>query len=99
MYNTNSDSQSPSPKKGYLCRIKDKRSDKSPDFEGSIPIDDKTYKLAGWVRVSKAGNKYLSLSARLDTSQDQDRPQTQVTSPSSAPKAEPQDEQLEELPF
>ena len=97
----NTGTQATSAKKdfGFLIRVKNKRSDRHPDFEGSIPIEGKEYRLSGWIRVSKKGNKYLSLSARLDTSQDQDRPQTQVTSPSSAPKAEPQDEQLEELPF
>jgi hypothetical protein len=49
---------------GYLIRIKDKHSPKAPDMEGQIGLAGVRYDLAGWVRVSKRGVKYLSLSAR-----------------------------------
>jgi hypothetical protein len=99
MYNTDSDSQSPSPKKGYLFRVKDKKTDKHPDFEGSIPIEGRTYKLAGWVRVSKVGNKYLSLSARLDTGQGRDGNQAPALPLQKAQKPKESNPENLSIPF
>jgi hypothetical protein len=36
-------------------------------MEGQIELDGVRYTLAGWVRVSKRGNKYLSLTAKRQT--------------------------------
>ena len=96
------DSATPTAKKyGFLIRVGEKKSDRHPAFEGEIPIEGKLYKLAGWVRISQKGNKYLSISARLATSQDQDEPQH--VSPAAAPKqqqAASREEQQEDLiPF
>src|SRR6516164_4176037 len=76
----NTGTQATSAKKdfGFLIRVKNKRSDRHPDFEGSIPIEGKEYRLSGWIRVSKKGNKYLSLSARLSPDQDQEQTRGQT---------------------
>ena len=46
---------------GYLIRIKRKKSDKAPDMEGQLEIAGQRFDLAGWVKLSKKGNKYLSI--------------------------------------
>jgi hypothetical protein len=48
---------------GYLIRIKNKRSDRAPDMEGQLEIAGNRFDLMGWVKVSKKGNKYLSILA------------------------------------
>lgn len=51
---------------GALFRIDpDKRkSENGPEFDGSITIRGEKFFLAGWVRESKSGKKYFSLSAK-----------------------------------
>jgi uncharacterized protein (DUF736 family) len=51
--------------RGVLFKEKDKKNEKAPDYKGSINVGGKEYKLAGWIRESKSGNKFLSLS--IDT--------------------------------
>jgi hypothetical protein len=80
---------------GFLIRIKDKKTERHPDFEGELPIAGKKYLLAGWVRISKKGNKYLSLSVRPHPDQDQDR----NGSPAASLKPEPQEAEPDEIPF
>lgn len=41
--------------------IKNKKTDKQPDFDGEINIDGKEYKLAGWKNMSEKGTSYISL--------------------------------------
>lgn len=46
---------------GSLFKNDKKTNDKQPDYSGSIMVDGKAHKLAGWVRESKNGLKFLSL--------------------------------------
>jgi hypothetical protein len=48
---------------GYLVRIKNKRSERAPDMEGQLEIAGQRFDLVGWVKLSKKGNKYLSILA------------------------------------
>ena len=48
--------------RGVLFRETDKRNEKAPDYKGKLNVEGKEYELAGWIRVSKAGNKFLSVS-------------------------------------
>jgi hypothetical protein len=48
---------------GYLIRIKRKKSDKAPDMQGQLEIAGQGFDLAGWVKLSKKGNKYLLILA------------------------------------
>lgn len=49
---------------GSLFRNDKKLTEKQPDYNGTIKIDGKEYKLAAWLRESKSGQKYLSISAQ-----------------------------------
>ena len=49
---------------GALFKAKDQPTDKHPGYTGSINVDGKEYWLAGWVKESKAGQKYFSLSVK-----------------------------------
>lgn len=79
--------------RGVLFRDEKRRNDRSPEYTGNINIAGKEYRLSAWIKESKAGKKYFSLS---------------VASPSAAPKkeekpAEPLEttmmDDLDELPF
>lgn len=54
---------------GFLIRIRNKRSPKAPDVEGQIELDGVRYDLAGWIKESKRGRKYLSLPAKRQSSE------------------------------
>ena len=48
---------------GVLFREEDKKSDKHPDFKGSINVDGKDFWLSGWVNEKRdTGKKYFKLS-------------------------------------
>lgn len=47
---------------GVLFREEKKRSDRAPDYRGSINVKGAEYDIAGWIKVSsKTGKKFLSL--------------------------------------
>jgi uncharacterized protein (DUF736 family) len=57
---------------GALFKSKNKVNDKAPDYSGSVDVDDDLValvqgghdklQLAGWLKTSKTGNKYISIS-------------------------------------
>ena len=50
--------------RGVLFPNKDKKSDKHPDYKGSVNIEGTEYDLAGWKKVSKKGAQFLSMTAK-----------------------------------
>lgn len=40
----------------------DKTTDKHPDLKGKINVNGEDFVLSAWSEISKAGNKYLSIS-------------------------------------
>ena len=70
--------------RGVLFKAKDRKSDKHPEYTGSMNVDGTDHWLSAWVNESKAGQKYFSLSIK----------------PKSEPKAPPKSEDFdEEIPF
>lgn len=79
--------------RGFLFRNEKRTSEKAPEYEGKIDINGKEYRLAAWIKESKAGKKFFSLS---------------IASPALAPKKEEKPVQplettmmddIDELPF
>ena len=50
--------------RGVLFRNQNKTEDKHPDFNGSINANGVDYWLSGWVKESKEGKKFFSLSVK-----------------------------------
>lgn len=76
--------------KGTLHRVMDKEGvDSRPDYEGKLHLDGKIYRLAGWINVSKNGDKWLSLNCELP------RPKAALEKPPAKPAIDPG----EDLPF
>lgn len=46
---------------GALFANADKRSEKAPDYTGTMNFEGKEVRLAGWIRESKTGKKFLSI--------------------------------------
>jgi len=49
---------------GVMFKADAKVSDKSPDYSGDLMVNGETFRIAGWLRTSLKGNKFLSISAR-----------------------------------
>jgi hypothetical protein len=53
--------------RGVLFRDDKKSKPEDRDYRGSINIAGTEYWLSGWIKTSKAGNKFLSLSVKPKT--------------------------------
>jgi hypothetical protein len=49
---------------GSMNKVENKKNEKQPDFQGYFKADGKLYEIAGWVKVSKANNKYISIAVK-----------------------------------
>ncbi len=67
--------------RGSLFKNDKKTEEKHPDLSGSINIDGTEYWISGWSKVSKGGQKFISLSVRQK--QEQTR---QISQPTRASK-------------
>ena len=50
--------------RGALFRNNRKEQDSQPDHTGSINVDGKEYYLNAWIKTSKSGDKFFSLSIK-----------------------------------
>lgn len=50
--------------RGVLFREADKESEKHPDYTGKLNVGGKDFYIAGWVKESKKGTKFLSLQVK-----------------------------------
>ena len=73
---------------GSLFKNDKKDTEQQPDYRGSITIGGREYWLSAWIKSSKAGQKYMSLSAQ---------PKEQRNAPSSGKTLHPGFDQ--EIPF
>jgi len=47
---------------GVLGRNRNKKTDRSPEFNGQATVEGKKYWLSAWVKDGKDGSKYFSLA-------------------------------------
>jgi len=72
--------------RGSLFKNDKKTEEKHPDLSGSINIEGTEYWISGWSKVSKGGQKFISLSVRQK--QEQTR---QISQPTRTSKKEDED--------
>ncbi|HYG55907.1 MAG TPA: hypothetical protein VD965_11485 [Burkholderiales bacterium] len=73
--------------RGALFKNAKKDSDNHPDYKGSVNVEGVEYWVSSWLKVSKAGEKYLSLSL------------TAKDAPKSVSKPAPRQSRDEDVPF
>ena len=75
---------------GALFKVDQKKSDRHPDYNGSCEINGTEFWVSGWIKQSKAGKPFMSLSFTAKEQQAQSVPST----PAPAPKIE-----MDDVPF
>jgi uncharacterized protein (DUF736 family) len=50
--------------RGVLFKNEKKESDRHADYRGNINVDGKEFWLDAWIKTSKAGKKFMSLSIK-----------------------------------
>ena len=85
--------------RGALFRVKVQSNENSPGYTGKLNVGGKDYKLSAWLKESKAGEKYFSLSVTPDTSHTVQ--QEQKPAESKPAKSKPYDDDLDPglIPF
>jgi uncharacterized protein (DUF736 family) len=78
--------------RGALFKNDDKQSDNHPDYKGSINVGGRDFWLSAWLKESKQGRMYMSLSVKPKEAR-QEAPQTQSRN------MQPDDEFDSDLPF
>jgi hypothetical protein len=75
--------------RGVLFNEIDKKTgDNDRDYAGSINIDGTDYWLSGWIKTSKKGTKFMSLSVK-----------PKVEKPAEGEKKSPAEDFKDEIPF
>ena len=50
--------------RGALFKNEDKETDTHPDYRGNVNVKGQDFYLDAWIKTSKAGKKYMSLSVK-----------------------------------
>jgi hypothetical protein len=81
--------------RGVLFRAKEKKTDKHPDYTGSINVGGKDYYLSAWLKDSKAGQKYFSMAV----TEKREAAPTGTTSQGTFPGPDSQGPDVGDIPF
>ena len=73
---------------GALFKNDKKDTEKHPDYKGSVNVDGTEYWLSAWIKTSKQGTKFMSLSVKA---------KDEAPRAKQAPKAE--EDEMSDVPF
>lgn len=62
--------------RGVLFKNDDKQSDRSADYRGNINVGGQEFWLSAWIKTSKKGSKFMSLSVQPKLQSDRASPPT-----------------------
>lgn len=71
--------------RGSLFKNDRKDDAKFPDYKGSLNVDGTEYWLSAWIKVSKDGNKFMSLSIKNKNADTPAQPKKKVVYEDDAP--------------
>jgi uncharacterized protein (DUF736 family) len=60
--------------RGVLFRNEKKKSEKHPDYSGQVDVEGVEWELAGWIKESKSGKKFLSLMVKKPYKEENGKP-------------------------
>ena len=60
--------------RGAMFKRDKEGNEKRPDYSGPLNVDGTDWEVAGWIKESKAGNKYLALQVSPPYKKDGDAP-------------------------
>jgi uncharacterized protein (DUF736 family) len=66
---------------GTLHRVDEKKNERGPDYEGRLMIGEQEYRIAGWIKTTSAGKKWLSLNAEVPRAKETPAPNQQQINP------------------
>lgn len=69
---------------GALFKNAQKATEKHPDYKGTINVNGQEFWLSSWLKVSKAGDKFMSLSVQAKESQQTQQPAAPYRKPDAA---------------
>jgi uncharacterized protein (DUF736 family) len=64
--------------RGMLMKNQNKTADNHPDYSGSLNVNGVDHWLSGWLKESKNGNKFFSLSVKPKEQKSEPKPKKQV---------------------
>jgi len=64
--------------RGVLFKNDDKKTEKHPDYNGSININGTEHWLSAWIQTSKKGTKFMSLSIGAEKGEPKQKEQAPV---------------------
>ena len=70
---------------GALFKNTKKEKESHPDYRGECEIIGQKYEIAAWIKDSKAGNKYMSLSFQVPREKQDNREVPKANQSNSAP--------------
>lgn len=82
---------------GALFKNEDRESEQHPHYRGQIRIGGQDFWLSAWLKESKAGKKYMSLSAQ--PKQVRDHRGASANPPARQPEPPPTHELDDDIPF
>lgn len=68
--------------RGVLFKNDDKKTERQPDYTGSLNVGGKEFFLDAWIKEAKTGRKYMSVSVKEKTAK---QPQRQSRSHDDSP--------------
>lgn len=63
--------------RGALFKNKDKDAENHPDYKGNLNANGTEYWVSAWIKTSKAGEKYMSVSIVPKEEKTKERPMSQ----------------------
>ena len=67
--------------RGVLFKNEEKRSERGPDYSGSLNVDGVEFFLDAWIKVAQSGRKFMSVSVKLKDKQASARHAPQRSAP------------------
>lgn len=84
---------------GVLFKNDKQGNDRRPDYKGKINVNGTEFWLSAWIKSSRDGNKYMSLSVQDKRGSDDRRPERSIASGNGDKAAQQMPYFDDEIPF